>query len=114
MFRLSKIGIAAVLGLTFVLSAFGSGAFAQSIDQNSARGISQTTVTLNQVARIGENQAGDRHPDFNGQGNRWNTGCGGHMNCHRPVQHTRCVREVKWVRFGHTVRRVVSRVCRRW
>ncbi len=113
MFKLSKVGIAAVLGLTLVLSAFGSGAFAQSISQNFAQGVAQTAMAHSQAARPGENWTGNRHPGTGWQGNRWHNGCGWHMNCHKPVVHKRCVRVVKWIKFGHTTRRVLSWVCRR-
>ncbi len=113
MFKLSKVGIAAVLGLTLVLSAFSSGAFAQSINQNSIREVTQTAVAQNQAARPGENWTANRHPVNGQQGNRWHNACGWHMNCHKPVQHNKCVRVVKWVKSGHATRRVLYWVCRR-
>jgi|SRR5579883_488048 len=113
MFKLSKVSVAAVLGLTLVLSAFSSGAFAQSINQNSIHAVTQAAMGQNQAARGGENWAANRHPGIGWQGNRWHSTCGWHMNCHKPVQHNKCVRVVKWVKFGHTTRRVLSWVCRR-
>jgi hypothetical protein len=110
MFKLSKVGIAAVLGLTLVFSAFGSGAFAQSINQNSIHEVVQMTVKQGQT---GQNWTAKHYPMSNQQGNRWHNGCGWHMNCHKPVVHKRCVRVVRWIKFGHTTRRVVSWVCRR-
>src|SRR5579883_110776 len=110
MFKLSKVSIAAVLGLTLVLSAFGSGAFAQSINQNSTREVMQTTVKQDQA---GATWSAQHYPVSNQRGNRWHNACGWHMSCHKPVVHKRCVRVVKWIKFGHTTRRVISWVCRR-
>lgn len=136
MFKLAKIGIAAMFGLTLILSAFGSGAFARSVNQNSAHGISQPAAGLDQDPRTGSNWQGNRWNDGSNwqrdrwntgsgwqgnrwnkgsdwQGNRWNDGSGWQGN-RWPVDHNRCVPVVKWIKSWHTFpRRVVYWFCRR-
>lgn len=106
MFKLKKVGIAAALGLALCLSLFTSGAFAQSVQQS---GVSRVVVTSNQVPQGDWNSwhpVNTHRPPSHG----W---CGLHVFCPTHVK-TRCVRVTRWVRFGHSTRRVTRLECRRY
>lgn len=133
MFKLTKVGIAATLGLALCLSLFTSGAFAQSIQQNGA---ARTAVTAQQTLqnawnggsprnRVPGNGWGGNHFPGNGwQSNGWcglHTGagcpshgkCGLRTSCAGHGKHAKCVRTTKLVRFWHYTRRVSFQVCHR-
>jgi hypothetical protein len=113
MSKLTKVGVAAVLGLMCILSAFSSGVFAQSVKQSTAHAVAHKIVALEQDLRGGEHWTGNHEPGDNWQGNNWNRNCGWRMNCRWRTWPTRCVRVVKWIGWGRTAHPVVYWACRR-
>lgn len=113
MFKLAKIGVAVVLGLTFVLSIFCSGAFAESITRNDARVVLHRAVTFEQAPRTNEHWTATHGHRNTWQGSGWHHDCGQQANCQWHTGHSRCVRVVRWVGWRHAAHPVVSWVCRR-
>lgn len=101
MFKLAKVGVAAVLGLTLVLSIFCPGAFAQSVTHSNAHTVLHRAVTLDQSHGTNGHWTDAHGHENNWRGNGWHHG------------HGRCVRVVRWVGWRHSAHPVVSWVCRR-
>ncbi|HEY1350285.1 MAG TPA: hypothetical protein VGF67_11745 [Ktedonobacteraceae bacterium] len=110
--KFTKFAVATVLGLTFVLSVFSSGAFAQSTTQS----VTHRAMTVLQVSQTAEHGVGDRTHENNWQGNRWTgdrtRGQNWQSNRWRTGR-SRCVRVVRWMGPQRAARPVVSWVCHR-
>lgn len=112
MSRRTKVGIAVVLGLICILSAFSSGAFAQSINRSSAHAVTHAIVTVQQDLSARKHRMGNHEPGDNWQGNNWNRNCGWQANCRWRLSHNGCVRVVKWVGWWRAAHPVTYWVCR--
>jgi hypothetical protein len=112
MSKLTKIGVAAVLSLTCILSAFSSGVFAQSINPYTAHAVAHKIVTLEPGLRSDEHWTGNHEPEGNWREYNRNRDCGWQENCRWHTWRNRCVRAVKWVGWSRTAHPVVYWVCR--